>query len=117
MEILQNFFNENGWVITVIALAGVMLLGILKYCNLFGRVEEKSRHLLYLLISIGFSAIGSGIYLGVTDTFDMGSMCAVTGAISALNQTFYNVFKTTELNDLIVKILDYILSRKPLNAK
>ena len=44
MENLINFFTAYGLAITLIALAGIVILGILKYCNLFRKLEERKRH-------------------------------------------------------------------------
>lgn len=47
MEEFLTFFSTYGWQLALIALAGIIILGILKYCNVFKKFDEKIRHVLY----------------------------------------------------------------------
>ena len=108
MENLIKFFTAYGLAITLIALAGIVILGILKYCNLFRKLEERKRHYIYLTISVGLSLIGTAIYLLVVGQFEFNYFLLIASAIYALNQTFYNIFKITPINTLFRKILDFL---------
>lgn len=110
MTDIFSYFQTYGLILTVIAVVGIIILGVLKYCNIFGKIDEKARHFLYLGISVGFSLTASAIYLIIVKQFDITYMAAVATAILALNQMFYNIFKVTTLNDLCAKILDWILA-------
>ena len=106
MDALILFFNQYGLPVGIIALAGIALLGILKYCNVFKKFEEDVRHVLYLIISIGLSAIGSGVYLAVTGGFESKAFITLIGAIYALNQAFYSIFKNLSIAEFVRKVLD-----------
>ena len=108
-EQLIEFFNTYGWSLTGIAVLGIVVLGILKYCNVFSKMEEIDRHYVYLAISIGLSAIGTVIYLVCKNSFDINTFVSVMASIFALNQTMYNIFKVTRLKELFRKILDKIV--------
>lgn len=108
MESLTNFFTEYGLAITLIAILGIAILGILKYCNVFKRIDEGKRHYLYILISVLFSVVVTAIYLAIVGQFTMNYILAIAVAVYALNQTFYNIFKVTPINDLFVAILDFV---------
>lgn len=108
MENLQLFFEKYGLAITLIAVAGIAILGVLKYCNLFKKIDEGKRHYIYLAISIGFSVAATVIYLLIVKQFDWKYLLLVASAIYALNQTFYNIFKVTPVNDLMRQVLDFI---------
>lgn len=108
MENLIAFFAEYGLAITLIAITGIVILGILKYCNLFKKLEERKRHYIYLTISVGLSLIGTAIYLLVVGQFEFNYFLLIASAIYALNQTFYNIFKITPINTLFRKILDFL---------
>jgi hypothetical protein len=110
MDALITFFANYGLIITLIAIAGIIILGVLKYCNLFKKIAESKRHYIYLTISIGFSIIATVIYLAIVDKLDVAYVLTITAAIYALNQAFYNLFKVTPINDLFTKILDFVLS-------
>lgn len=108
MNELITFFANYGLAITIIAIIGIAILGALKYCNLFKSLEEKNRHYIYLAISVGISLLASIIYLLIIKQFQWDNFIVIAGAIYTLNQTFYNIFKTTSLNALGIMILDFI---------
>jgi hypothetical protein len=43
MNEIIAFFAKYGLILTLIAVVGVIILGIMKYCNLFKKLPEKSR--------------------------------------------------------------------------
>ena len=108
MEELLNFLRLYGWQLALIALAGIIILGVLKYCNVFSKFDEKIRHVFYLLISVGISIIGSIIYLACVGSLTVEFAFAVAAAILALNQTFYAIYSCTDLKTLIAKLIDWI---------
>ena len=108
MNELVLFFHQFGLPITIIAVVGIAILGVMKYCKLFAKYEEKVRHYIYILISFGISLIGTIVYLAIVGMFEVNYVFTVAAAIWALNQTFYNIFKVTPINELCVKLLDFI---------
>lgn len=113
MENLMEFFGKYGFAITLIAILGIAMLGIMKYCNLFKKFEEKKRHYIYLAISVGFTILATVVYLLIVGRFDFNYVLLLASAIYALNQTFYNIFKITPVNKLLGKMLDYCLRKIP----
>lgn len=111
LELFTNFVNTHGWQLAAIAFAGVVLLGVLKYANAFAKVEKEKRKPIYFGISIGFSLIGTIVYLLVIGQFDWSYLVAVTTAVYALNQTMYSVYETTTLRDLVIKIVEYVINK------
>lgn len=110
MEELVVFFANYGLWITAIAIVGIAALGVMKYCNMFSKIDEAKRHYIYLLISVGFSVVATAIYLVAIGAFEFNYFFAVAGAMYALNQTFYAIFKVTPINSLMVKLLDWIVA-------
>lgn len=120
MEQLLTFFSAHGLVLTIIAVVGIVVLGILKYAGAFSKYEEKIRHYFYFGISVGFSVIASVVYLLIIKQFEWSYFFAITGSIYALNQTFYSIFSVTSLNDLCKTILTNIInwiSNRVISAK
>lgn len=111
MEEFIIFLNAYGWQIALIALVGIILLGVLKYANLFSKIEKGKRRPIYFAISVGFSIISTVIYLLIMGKFDLEYIIAVSAAIYALNQTMYSIYETTTLKDLMVKLLNLIADR------
>lgn len=111
MEELLLFFANYGTVLSLIAFGGILLLGILKYLNVFSNVEKERRKIIYLLITVGLSITGAIIYLAVIDHLDIDYIVAVSTAIFALNQTFYAIYETTTLRELVKKIIDWLTNK------
>lgn len=108
MDELLVFLETYGWQLALIALAGVIILGILKYCKVFDKFEEKLRHFFYLLVSVGISIVGSIIYLACVHQLDVVLVFTLAGAIFALNQAFYTIYDTTSLRSLLKKIWEWV---------
>lgn len=115
MEDILVFFQQHGLWLTLIAIFGIILLGVLKYCNVFKKFEEKIRHLLYLVISVGISIIGSIIYLACVHQLDIVYIATLAGAIFALNQAFYTLYDTSTLKELLSKLVNWI--KEKINKK
>lgn len=112
MDQILAFFEQNGLWLTLIAILGIVVLGILKYLNVFKKLDEKYRHVCYLAISVGLSIIGSCIYLACIHQFTFTYIMTLTGAIFALNQAFYAIYDTTTLKDLVSKLISWCTKNK-----
>lgn len=108
MEEIMIFLGTYGWQLALIALAGIIILGGLKYANAFSKIEKEKRKPIYFAISVGFSVVGTVVYLLVRGQLTYEYVIAVSGAIYALNQTFYAIYETTTLKDLFVKLGNWI---------
>lgn len=107
-----EFFNTYGWQLTLIAVVGIIVLGILKYANAFSRLNKEDRKPVYLCISIGLSVGGSVIYLAAMNQFDAHLLEAFAIATFALNQAVYSLYENSKLRDLIElivrKLIEYV---------
>lgn len=110
MDQTIDFFLTYGFPLTGIAVLGIIILGVLKYCNVFKKIAEKWRHYIYLGISVGISLIGAAVYLLIVKQFTAGYFFAIAAAILTLNQVWYNIFKITPVNELAAKGLDIIVN-------
>ena len=108
MEQMVAFYTQYGWQLALIALLGIIILGVLKYANVFSKVEKEKRKPIYFAISIGFSLIATVIYLLIIKQFTADYFFTVALAIYALNQAMYSVYETTSLRDLIGKLVNII---------
>ena len=109
MDEFVQFFARFGLPITLIAFAGIAILGIMKYCDLFTGLQEQTRHFVYIGIPAGLSIIGSIVYLLIVGQFELNFIVAIALAIYALNQTWYNIFKVTSFNELMANLLTKII--------
>lgn len=111
MEELMSFALTYGWQIALIALVGIIGLGVMKYANAFKKIDKKYRPPIYLAISVGFSIISTIIYLLIIEQFSFAYVVTISAAIYGLNQTMYAIYETTKLKDLIAKILNFITEK------
>lgn len=109
MENFIEFIKAYGWQLTLIAVAGIIILGILKYCKVFDKLEEKTRHFLYLLISVGLSIVGAVIYLACVHQLDASFVFTFATAVFAVNQAAYTIYDTTPLRDLLSKLWEKLV--------
>ena len=105
---LESLFCNYGVTIMCIALAGIVILGILKYCNVFKKLDEKYRHYAYLCISIALSVIGAVIYLACVHQLTFSIVCSLATVIFGLNQAAYAIYANTPIKELFIKVLDTI---------
>lgn len=105
MEQMVAFYTQHGWQLALIALLGIIILGVLKYANVFSKVEKEARKPIYFAISIGFSVIATIIYLLIIKQFEIDYIITVALSIYALNQAMYSIYETTSLRDLMAKIV------------
>ena len=105
---LESLFCNYGVAIMCIALAGIVILGILKYCDVFKKLEEKYRHYAYLSISIALSVIGAVIYLACVHQLTFSIVCSLAVLIFGLNQAAYAIYANTPIKELFIKVLDAI---------
>ena len=111
MAEILNFVSYYGWQLGLIAFIGIVILGVLKYANVFGSIEKEKRKPIYFGITVGFSLIATLIYLAIINQFNVDYIVTVTAAIYALNQTMYAVYENTKLRDLVVIVITWIFDR------
>lgn len=105
---ILSFCGQNGWQITVIAILGIICLGLLKHFNVFKKVDKAQRKPLYLLISVGFSVLGTAIYLAIINQFDFNYLVGVSTIMYGLNQAMYSIYENTKLRDLLSKLFMFM---------
>lgn len=111
MDDLVNFYNLNGIILTLIAIVGIIILGILKYAGVFKKLPEKKRHIVYMAISVAISIIGGVVYMVCTKTYTLDDCFRYISNIFALNQTFYNIFKATTIDKLFETLLNKLAKK------
>lgn len=105
-DYIFEFFVSHGLKITLLAVGGIFLLGCLKYANVFKKFDANIRHSLYFIAIAFYSFVSSSVYLFIEKEFSWSSMLSLSVIICSLNQTAYNIFKTTTLKDLLDDALE-----------
>ena len=78
----------------------------------------KENNLKYKILGNGSNLIftnleydGILIKLNAFDNLDIDYIVGVSAAIFALNQTFYAIYETTTLRELVAKIIDWLTNK------
>ena len=69
-EMVVRFFTTYGWQLGLIALSGILLLGVLKSLGLFNKIASTKRKYVYVAVSVGLSITGCAIYLVIIGSFN-----------------------------------------------
>lgn len=108
LDSLITFYGQYGWQMALIALAGIVILGVLKYLKVFDKIDKEKRKPIYLAISVGLSAIGAAIYLLCIQQFQIDYFVTMLLTLYTINQAMYAVYETTTLKQLVAKIVEWI---------
>lgn len=105
-----EFFEAYGWKLTLIALSGIIILGILKMLHVFDKIPKNYRKYIYAGISSALSIVAAAIYLRLTNGFLWGTFGVCAAAIYALNQVAYALYENTGLRAAFRKIGNMVIA-------
>lgn len=103
-EMIINFVSTYGWKLALIACSGIFVLGILKFFNVFKKVQKEKRKYLYAITSSGLSILASAIYLLATGGFHITGFAIVSGAIYSINQSIYALYENLGFRAVLRKL-------------
>lgn len=109
-EMVFEFFKQYGWQLTLIACSGILVLGILKFFNVFKKIDESKQKYVYAGISSGFSIAAAAIYLVATHAFTWAGFGVAAIAVYTLNQTLYSMYENYGLRNLLQKLGNFFIS-------
>lgn len=92
-EMILEFVKLYGWKLAIIACSGILILGVLKFFNVFGKIQKEKRKYLYAVISSALSITASAIYLVAIKQFNIAGFGVIAGAIYVLNQAIYSIYE------------------------
>lgn len=107
-DMILTFMANHGWKLTLIALSGILLLGILKFFHIFDNLSKGKRNACYIGISTLYSIITAMIYLLAVGKCDAIKMCFLAGGIYMLNQAAYATYENYGVRALFRKIFNSI---------
>jgi len=106
MEELLAFYTMYGLIPFLIAVGGVVLLGVMKKIGLFKKIEnESTRHICYVAISVLLSFLGIIIFMACNNSLDVSALFAIGSSVFAINQAAYAIFCTCK--SLLVGLLKF----------
>lgn len=103
-EMVLQFFLTHGWKLTLLSCSGIFFLGVLKYFDLFRRLEASKKKVVYAIISACFSIAVCGIYLAATDKFTWLGFGILSAGVFGVNQSVYAVYENCGIRTLVKRL-------------
>ena len=116
-EMIINFVSTYGWKLALIACSGIFVLGVLKFFNVFNKVQKEKRKYLYAVTSSGLSILASAIYLLAIGNFYIGGFAIIAGAIYGVNQAIYSMYENSGFRAVLRKLgtlFIYFIAKKEI---
>ncbi len=111
---LYNILVNYGLPVLVIACITILLIGILKYFNVFNKISQDNRKPIYYVLNYVFVFILVAIYYAIFKrpfddyvTYSIVSATAVSG--------LYTLYENTKLRDLFKLIGNFIITKVAKN--
>lgn len=110
-EMVIRFFTTYGWQLGIIALSGIVLLGVLKAFGVFNKIASTKRKYVYTAVSVALSLVGGAAYLGIVGNFDWKAFLVMVPLVYSVNQIAYNVYENTGVRAAFRAIFGKIVDR------
>ena len=94
-EMILQFISTYGWKLALIACSGIFVVGILKFFDVFKKIEKSKRKYVYAIISSALSIIASAIYLIAIGSFHIAGFAVISSAIYGINQAIYALYENS----------------------
>lgn len=103
-EMVYQFFLEHGWKLTLLSISGIFLLGVLKYFDVFKKLSENQKKVVYAIVSACFSIAVCGVYLVCVDRFSWTKFGLLSLGVFGVNQSVYTVYENYGIRTLVKRL-------------
>ena len=104
-DMIITFFKDYGWQLGLLALSGMVLLGLLKWIGCFKKLPTKAKKYVYYALSCFFSIVACTIYILLMHTFDWINWLILCGSVVLFTGGVYNAWENTHLRELWKKLV------------
>lgn len=104
-DMVIRFFENYGWMMTVLATSGIVFVGCLKALGLFSKLKPKAKKYVYFACSCVVSIVACTIYLCVNDAFVWADWVMTAVCIIGYTMAIYGLYENTGIRALVKKIL------------
>lgn len=111
MEQFVAFIEQHGLPSFIIAISTIFILGVLKLCKVFSKIQNKDvRKTIYLVIDIAMAFAGCAIYYALFHIkFGVNYLCCSLVQVGS-TLSLYAVFENVHIRELIKKLIDWVIS-------
>lgn len=104
-DMVIRFFENYGWMMTVLATSGIVFVGCLKALGLFSKLKPKAKKYVYFACSCVVSIVACTIYLCVNGAFVWADWGMTVVCIIGYTMAIYGLYENTGIRALVKKIL------------
>ena len=110
MDKLLEYISIYGWAIIIIAVAVIALVGILKLCKVFNKIESKNiKKTIYFGLNIALSFAGSAIYFAIFHKAFTGYVVYCLAQVTVTN-IVYSIYEYGHIRTLFQYLLNLFAS-------
>lgn len=91
--IVSDFCKTFGWKLCLLAVAGIVILGCLKWFGCFKKINDKYKKYVYFATSCAISIISCTIYILVMHKFVWYNYLLLCGSVIVLTQAVYGLYE------------------------
>lgn len=104
-DMVIRFFENYGWMMTVLATSGIVFVGCLKALGLFSKLKPKAKKYVYFACSCVVSIVACTIYLCVRNAFVWADWGMTAVCIIGYTMAIYGLYENTGIRSLVKKVL------------
>lgn len=104
-DMVIRFFENYGWMMTVLATSGIVFVGCLKALGLFSKLKPKAKKYVYFACSCVVSIVACTIYLCVRSAFVWADWGMTVVCIIGYTMAIYGLYENTGIRSLVKKVL------------
>lgn len=111
IDALISLLGDFAWPVIGLGILGVFIISIMKKANLFAKLKEWLRHLLYAGVALLYSLLASGVYLACIGEFAIVYFCICAAAIFIACLFAYSLGKAMSINSMLDKLFTLLLTK------
>jgi len=100
-----RFFEEYGWIMTLLATTGIFFVGCLKAVGIFSKLKDGIKKYVYFATACIVSIISCTVYLCVTDSFVWADWGMTAAFIIAYTMAIYAMYENSGIRALMRKLV------------
>lgn len=91
--VVADFCQKFGWKLFLLAIAGIFILGCLKWFGCFKKINDKYKKYVYFTTSCAISIISCTAYILVIHKFVWYNYLLLCGSVIGLTQAVYGLYE------------------------
>lgn len=104
-NMIIRFFEDYGWIMTLLATTGIVFVGCLKAMGIYSKLKPNAKKYVYFITACVVSIISCTVYLCVSDKFIWADWGVTVVFIIAYTMALYALYENTGIRALLKKFV------------